>query len=440
MRKNVEECLNALYPDIDSLTPDEMKKYEKEKRFLEAYWPEFSEMFERRKSMIEKVGINRYTRLVIDLCKKQHDPETIIIDYIEGIAEAVGENSFINENFESFVNMLSFGRKKEKEGKDAREDKTPISLDTVFDLTEEFLGRIDESQGLLDEFKNLRANGGIELLDPYGEKESHYSHCENKIRYKFDGTVNSAYTLVHEFMHHLCTKQSETVMGYHNFTLLREFLSIYYENAFIDFMDEKGMLPNGTEPLMASRFKSEYEMDPDNCLGIYFDCYGKFKRDGSIDREGIEEVLKERFPDIEDADELWNHGAEMLTNFSEEHYFPIEIGAGLTMYKFGTAIAHYTPQTPEMHKKVHKLASVIKDGEHDFQAIQQYLLTIGQQEFEFSKQVDDKHEDEPKILTTMDIARRTLPNAELNDKNIISRIISRWRERANDRIGGDRND
>ena len=75
-----------------------------------------------------------------------------------------------------------------------------------------------------------------------------------------------------------------------------EFLPIYYEKAFVQFMDEKGLLPNGSEVLLSRRLESMEEKDPNRCLPIYLELSNKFGEKQSLDKKDILGILSKYFP------------------------------------------------------------------------------------------------------------------------------------------------
>ena len=112
---------------------------------------------------------------MLEMAKDHFDPETIVTKYADGMLEFMRENSIVTEEFDTFVNMLAFERSLEEEYANVPVDRTPISLDSVFSLTEEFLDMVDESGEMLDEFRTLMNNDGIRVYTPNAGKRSIYS-------------------------------------------------------------------------------------------------------------------------------------------------------------------------------------------------------------------------------------------------------------------------
>ena len=326
-------------------------------------------------------------------------------------------------------------------------DRTPISLDSVFSLTEEFLDMVDESGEMLDEFRTLMNNDGIRVYTPNEGKRSIYS--DHRVNYVFDGTVNSANTLVHEFMHHWCDVKAATSMDYAKYTTLREFLSIYYENAFVRFMDDKGLLQYGERPLLADRLQKDFAKDPDDSMIKMFAIADKKRLNGELDREDIIDVLSEFSEGKRDRDELWEDETKKLIAFSDEHIFGREVVCGFSAYRFCTGLAHYTSLAPEMVKSVFKLAEHIKNGDHDTIFLHEYLKLIGEHEFSFPPKYSHEmagRRDEanlpkvPEFLSVQDVGKRAVQETNLENKNFISRMFGRWKEKFVERFGGDRDD
>ena len=451
MPTNIEELLKILYPDVDSLNDDMKKKYAKDVAFLEKYFDKFTDTCELHKGARDSFTEFEFYRISLDITKDHFDPETIITKYLGGMLEFMDENAVVTNQFDTFMDVLRFEREKENEYKDVLLDETPIDLKTVFALTEEFLGEVDESGELLAEFIKLKENDGIVVSKPEDGARSIYQ--ENKVQYVFDGTVNTANTLVHEFMHHWCDLKGKTSMDYYKYTTLREYLSIYYENAFIRFMDDKGLLRGGERPLLADRFQKDFKKDPDNMMIPLFELAHKLKVEGEIDKDGIIEVMKGYSDKAVDPEEVWEKESKKLIDFCDEHYFGKEIVSGFSAYRFCTGLAHYTSLEPKIVKSMFKLAEHVKDGEHDPIFLDEYLKTIGQEEFRFppevtpdmagaerlEKVISTESQSNP-TLSVEDIGRRTMPATTLEDKNFVSKIFGRWKEKFLERMGESRDD
>ena len=371
MDKSIEEYLKILYPNIDSLTEEEQKSFKKDKSFLLKFFNEFNEEYKKFSDYIGNMNQYELISMILQICKESLDEETIIVKYAETMLEMLNRNSYVSNNFDDFMEIMYFEREKEEEVKDIPLDKTPIELQTVFDLTEEFLSQIDDSQELLKEFKKLQSEGKIKIYSPKDEeKRSLYTNGE--INYVFDGTVNSAYILVHEFMHHWVEIKVHPSHDREELTIFNEFESIYYENAFIKFMDEKGLLKNGEDPLRASRLQSAYSKDPNNCVLMLLELCQNAKNNKIIDKDSIIAVLRKHMPDITDEGDLWSKGSKLLVDFCKEHVFESETINGAVMYRFNTGLATKTSLDFQNITSVYKLAPFIKHKEDDNIFMEQY--------------------------------------------------------------------
>ena len=447
MPKSMEEVLKIVYPNLDDLDENTRKKYDKDVVFLEKYFDKFLDTYQKYSDNIDDFSQHDYTCIMLEMTKDRFDPETIISKYADGMLEFMQQNSIVTEEFDTFVNMLAFERSLEEEYANVPVDRTPISLDSVFALTEEFLSMVDESGEMVEEFRTLKNNDGIKVHTPDDGERSVYK--EHKVHYVFDGTVNSANTLVHEFMHHWCDVKAATSMDYAKYTTLREFLSIYYENAFVRFMDDKGLLQYGERPLLSDRLQKDFAKDPDDSLIKMFAIADKKRLNGELEREDIIDVLAEFSEGKRDRDELWENETKKLIAFSDEHIFGREVVCGFSAYRFCTGLAHYTSLEPEKVKNVFKLAEHIKDGDHDVVFLHEYLKLIGEHEFRFpvehTKEMAGRRDEQdlpqvPQQLSVHDIGKRVLPETNFENKNFISRMFGRWRDKFLERHGGDKND
>lgn len=445
MPTNVEEIMKILYPNQDAMSDKDKKSYAKNVAFLEKYFDKFSdtcELYADRRSLFSEIDFNR---IILDMTKDRFDPETIVSKYLDGMLEFMKENGIITDEFDAFMDLLYFERRKENEYKDVPLDKTPIALDTVFTLTEEFLGGVDESGELLAEFIKLKDEDRIEVQSPDSGAKSIYQN--NKVQYVFDGTVNTANTLVHEFMHHWCEVKAQTSMDRTNYTTVREFLSIYYENAFIRFMDDKGILKHGERPLLADRLQKDFDKDPNDCLLTMLELAHKKMVEGDIDKDGMMEIFKVHASkeDI-NPEELWENETKKIIDFSDEHIFAMEVITGFSAYRFSTGLVHYTSLAPDKVKSIFKLAEYIKDGEHDPIFLQEYLKAIGQEELTFPLEETpdlagaNRGEKVVPMISVDSIAKRVVPATNLEDKNFVSKIFGRWKEKFFERTGESRDD
>lgn len=390
MNKTAKDYIEIIYSSSEDLSDEDKIQRKKDEQILTNFLEQFKEKCNEFSDARMQYTDNEFYKAILDMIKKEYDPETIIVNYVEKLLEAWETNIFATQKTDELIALINFGNRKRKVYEDIPEDNTSITLEQVYELTEEFLEQIDEEGSLLDEFKRLREDDKIEVALQDQKGKSFYSSKEQKIYYSFDGTVNSAYTLVHEFMHHICEKEAHTNMGYHEFTLFREFLNIYYENAFIKFMDEKGLLPNGQAPLLGNRFRMQKKQDPNNCLEIYLELSKEYKKNnGKLNKENILLIVSKYFPNIEDEESLWKYAGDMLTEFAKENFFGIEVGAGLTTYRFSTALSHATILDSKNVKNMFKMAKCIQNGTKDIDAFYYYLNQIGKTEQEFFTEISE---------------------------------------------------
>jgi len=427
MANDVEKYLKILYPNLEGI---DNIQYEKDKTFLETYLSEFEVICQKYLEFIDNVPESVFYKDILEMSKDKYDPETKIVGFARAMLEVLETNDMFVQKFDVLMSTVNNESLKKFEDINSEKDTIPITIDSVYELTEEFLEKIDPDGELLDEFGWLVYEDKIELISP--EDDSHYSQNEEKIYYKFDGTVNTAHTLVHEFMHHISYKEAQTNMGYHEFTLFREFLSIYYEKAFIEFMNEKGLIPQGEkEALLSERIKSQTKKDPNHCLPMYLELSYKLKEKQNLEKEDILSVTKKYFPDKYD-EELWEISSKVLGDFSNEHYFGMEVGAGLTTYMFSTTMAYETKSDIEMLSKMHKLAKYVKDGKSDIETLEHYFETVGETEKEF---VDRLGENENKGISVQQIGRKTakIPGIT-NIIEVVKKTFAKWNEKAKGEI------
>ena len=416
MNKSVEEYLKILYPNIDSLNEEEQKKYEKDKNFLLEFWNEFNEEYNKYFDQINNFGEYEFTSTILQMCKERLDKETIIIDYANSMFKMLNENSYISNNFDSFMSIMHYERAKEEQLKDYPLDMTPIDLETVFALTEEFLSQIDDSQELIAEFIKLKKEGKI-IVHSHEDTEKRSVYKNGKINYVFDGTVNSAHTLLHEFMHHWIEIKAHPNSNREEHTMFNEFESIYYENAFIQFMNNKGLLKSGEEPLKAVRLQREYLKDPNNCIIMLLELCQDIKNNGTINKDSIINMLKKHMPNITNHEELWANGSKMLSEFCNEHIFEGETINGPVMYRFNTGLAMQTSLDQRTIRNIYKLIPFLKDRIQDDIFMEQYMLAKNSKE---TTQIQRQ-------ISTTAFWKESI-SVDPHDKSLISRIFEKWKK------------
>lgn len=383
MNKSIEEYLKILYPNIDSLSEEEQKRFDKDKNFLLEFFDEFNKEYNKYLDQIDNFGEYEFTSTILQMCKDRLDKETIIINYAQSMLGMLNENSYISNNFESFMDLMYFERQQEELLKNQPLDNPQIDLEKVFSLTEEFLTQIDDSQELVTEFRKLQNEGKIIVHSPE-DKETRSIYKNGAVNYVFDGTVNSAHTLLHEFMHHWVEIKAHPNNDREEHTMFNEFESIYYENAFIEFMNNKGLLKYGEDTLKASRLQREYSKDPNNCTIMLLELCQDIKNNGTINKDSIIDMLQKYMPNITEPEELWSKGSKLLSDFCEEHFFVGETINGPVMYRFNTGLAMQTSLAQETIKNIYKLAPFLKDREHDDIFMEQYMIMTNRKNKSFS--------------------------------------------------------
>ena len=384
MSKSIEEYLKILYPNIDSLNEEEQQRFEKDKAFLLRFLDEINKEYNDSIFLLDKYGESNYTKNVFEACKKRLDEETTIINYVEDMTELLNKNSYISNNFDAFMNIMYYERAQGEQFKNQTINKTinqtPIELENVFELTAAFLSQIDDSGKLLSEFKDLQKQGNIIVDSTSGFESGKSNHKNGVIIYYFDGTIDSARYLIHEFMHYWTYKTSNLTQHYEERTMLNEYESIYYENAFIEFLDIDNSVK---QALKVFRSKEHYDNDPYNQKLMLLELCQKFKNERQISKNDIIETLRKYIPGIENEDELWKIGSEILTQPEKKLIFPSHMVKSI-MYNFNTGLALQTEYTPEMLKNNFKLSTLLEDTYHDDKFMEQYFIMTNRTDKTFS--------------------------------------------------------
>ena len=371
MEKSVNDYLRILFPKTESLDGSEIERYMHVSAFLEREFVYFEEEYNDHIRMLDRLDEEAYANLILEFCMEARDDFTKVTKYAGELLDYLSENSYISSNFEEFLKIMKFQRKQAEEMQNQPKDDTPIKYDDVLELTREFLTRMDPSGEMAREFDDLRYSGGIEL-QINGKSE----YRDQKIRYNYDGTVASAHTLIHEFMHHWAEKKAPINKEREEHTMLFEYESIYYEKAFIQFMDEKGLLQKGPKPVEAERFKTEYERDPDNCIIMFLELANIKRQNGKICNQDIVDVMKKYHPLSKSDDEIWEEAIRMMSEFTEENYFTGETINGPIMYRFNHGLALKTPLSEEAVQSIHKLTPLLKDRDSDHIFMLEFFRTL----------------------------------------------------------------
>ena len=257
-------------------------------------------------------------------------------------------------------------RKQEEVSKRVVQDNTPIDINTVVKLTQELLMQTDPSGELLNEFNKLIGEGKIIIHSPQDDAKSVYK--DGCVNFTFDGTVNTAHTLVHEFMHYYIDIKSSPTNNRGEHTLLNEYISIYYENAFIKLMSDKGIIKCGEISLVSKRLAREYDKDSNNAVLIILELCQELKNTGSLDKQIILDRVKQYFPDVTNEEKLWEKVYEII----DSSYFNTGEMVTQIMYRFNTILAMQTPHDLQTEQSIFKLADLIIDRQHDHLFMEQY--------------------------------------------------------------------
>ena len=401
MKLSVLEYLKILYGDFDRLDDKDKIKYLKDKEFLEKYIDDVNIDYYKHKDMIDDYfkqipdkypnPDREYARLVIDRKKEWHDKETIIVKYVEDLLCALESDSFINHEFNtSFMDLIYFNRREQESNRGVSKCKRSISLNQVIDLTEGFIRDVLGSSEMLEDFRMLLKKNRLIVNDPNHQYGSEYYF--GNIYFSFDGTIDSANTLIHEFMHYWIEKISDPSMDRETHTMFNEFLSIYYEIVFIKYMENRGLLNDGEpQQLLASRLKTEYSKDPNNILIILLELCQELKRrkeldtDATIDKEDIIDILGKHFPSEISRDNLWKK-ADIIEKYCKDNIFIIETVSGPVMYRLNHALAKNTCLDFDTAKQMLKLVPYIINRDHDDDLIKKYREIISQNKFKVNNQ------------------------------------------------------
>lgn len=221
-------------------------------------------------------------------------------------------------------------------------------------------------------------------------------------------------------MHHWIEIQVTPKHYSNDQTMLLEFITIYYENAFIKYMNGKGILKYGEEPLKARRLQYNYSKDPDNSVLMLLELCQELNQKGTIDKDSIINILGKHMPDITDREELWQKGSKMLVKFCNENSMPRETIAGHVMYRLDTALVMQTGNSVEEVRNIYKLAPFILDADNDSLFIK--LL----EEKRYPNIPVTKTGSERQTISTTAIGKRTVWNAICEDLKTIGQIFTNW--------------
>lgn len=150
------------------------------------------------------------------------------------------QNNFYVSNLDLAVNFLTKGRKKFSLFKLIGSNELDLNLEEkvsgieTLDLVTKFLAELGGNY--LEYFKESFNNGYFDFYNSLDEDEQNIKNqCNNKdYSVKFNGTINDASHVIHEFFHHLNSS------NYKLAPVFSEVISIYMENKILDFLIENG--------------------------------------------------------------------------------------------------------------------------------------------------------------------------------------------------------
>jgi hypothetical protein len=226
---NMDEFLSTIYGSNITILSDKQKiQYEKDKKFLIKYFAQVKQNIER---FGDAKDYNRpeqeYYRTILDMTKASYDPATIISNWVSETSELLGENSFVTSNLDEFIRLNEDIIEKEEQYGDTPKLTKMCSKEDVLRITTSYLRQIDPSMELPLQFKELLESGRIQFVS--GDKKSEYDEYNDLIYYNFDGTLETANKLVHEFIHRVHYKNGSPHNNRFEISMFKEYPSIYYK-------------------------------------------------------------------------------------------------------------------------------------------------------------------------------------------------------------------
>ena len=288
--------------------------------------------------------------------------DAAIAKYIKSSVQVLTENSLVQNNMDMFLKLMRY----EDEIRDGYMDVSitdmKMDINLVRRLTEEFIVKIDSSGELLNEY------------------------IRQKTCFDFDGTVNTAHNLIYEFMKRWVNIQNKRVWAYGEYTLLKEFLPIYYANAFVYFLKDKQIISASPAVIIAHMVRKNYCKDPNKCVNMFLAIWSK-SVNCEIGHKEIVDGLKDVYKVKCDCDEMWNEGTEKLMNYIDNTIRTGELSTTFTR-KFAVALAECTSYSEDVQNKLFKLARYIKNGKGDWAFMQEYFNVNGKTVAEFLEDLD----------------------------------------------------
>ncbi len=288
--------------------------------------------------------------------------EATIAKYITSSVQVLNGNSLVQNYKDIFLKLMRYEDEVRDGYIDVSHTDMKIDIAMVYRLTEEFIVKIDSSGELMNEY------------------------IKHRTKFDFDGTINTAHNLIYEFMRRWVSVQGNATQKYGEYTLLKEFLPVYYSNAFIYYMKEKNVFDMSPEMFVAHAVKKNHFKDPTKCATTFLTIWSK-AADGQIGHKEIVAGLAEIYNISEDNETLWEAGTEKLINYINNTIYTGELSTAFAN-KFAVALSQCTSYSEDMQTKLFKLARHIKDGKGDGAFMQEYLNVSEKTVAEFLEELD----------------------------------------------------
>ncbi len=346
-----EEILIKIYgSNTEELSAEQKIQYEKDKKFLARYLDKVQrkiESFSNGNASKYNITEKEYYREILVMTKDDYDPETIITKWVSSTSKLLSENSFVASNLDEFIKIAEENDRKEKECSTVSQLTRECSKQDVLMITSRYLKQIDPTMQLFNEFINLLQDGRIQFETD--DRKSYYDNRNDIIHYNFDGTIETANTLIHEFIHRVHFKHGMPNNDRSEYSMFQEYPSIYYENGIVDFMNKIGFInEDEAESLKCSRFRNQHMKTPGKEYLMLLKLCEKQIESGKISEDDIKGLFENTEQDFEQL-------TQGLVKYCNTHIFPHE-HIGLIMYKTSTALANATPHTASDEQMIYKLA------------------------------------------------------------------------------------
>ena len=143
MNKTAKDYIEIIYSSSEDLSDEDKIQRKKDEQILTNFLEQFKEKCNEFSDARMQYTDNEFYKAILDMIKKEYDPETIIVNYVEKLLEAWETNIFATQKTDELIALINFGNRKRKVYEDIPEDNTSITLEQVYELTEEFLKQID---------------------------------------------------------------------------------------------------------------------------------------------------------------------------------------------------------------------------------------------------------------------------------------------------------